>query len=140
MKYVLILAMLAMFTSCQTSGRHNGTVGPATKWGAVIGAGLGGVVGHNKGGKTAEGVGIGAGVGGGFGYVIDLVTGNVPEPQPRPVVYTEVPRQDTIIIKKKKTIIVDVEVPVINEHKRFYWDNGRKVYIDVNGNKIYNRR
>tara|TARA_R110002020_G_scaffold407511_2_gene617522 strand:- start:141 stop:539 length:399 start_codon:yes stop_codon:yes gene_type:complete len=130
MKYVLMLVLSVMLASCQTSGRHKGEIGPATKIGAAIGGGLGGVVGHNKGGRTAEGVGIGAVVGGSVGYVIDKITGNTSEPKKQTQVYTEHP-QDTITIKRRKTVIVEEEVPVHQDIREYYIDpaTGVKKYI-----------
>jgi hypothetical protein len=139
MKYLIILVGLTFLTSCQTGGRYDGQVGPATKWGAGIGAVTGAVIGHNKGGKTAEGAGIGAVLGGGIGYVIDKISGGHDHPHnsrqapiaPQPRVYHEPYPNRTIRIRTPRTIYVEENVPVQRDVREYYIDprTGRRIYI-----------
>jgi uncharacterized protein YcfJ len=115
-KLIMAFAVCLSITSCTTLEQN------ASK-GAIAGGTIGGVIGHQSG-QVAEGVAIGAAAGSLLGYIFTPKQTQSVQP---------CPNQETTTISRRKTVIVNEQVPVHREvtTKKYYVDpqTGRKVYI-----------
>jgi hypothetical protein len=140
-KVIIMIAVALMVTSC-------GTMERSVALGGLLGGGTGAVVGK-KTGNTWRGAAIGTVIGGITGYGVhkykdgqatqDRRLGELERRKQHDPLYTPAPRSvprqeqgEVVIIKRRKVITVNEEVPVQRETRKYYIDprTGRKVYMD----------
>ena len=125
---LLLLSIILLFvTSCAYNPYE--TRGQRTVKGVLLGAGAGGVIGHQKG-KGLEGALIGGVIGGILGSL------SYDERPKEHYQHNHNQQQDTILIRKRKVIVVEEEVPLHRETNTYYYDeHGNKIYVDKRGHR-----
>jgi osmotically inducible lipoprotein OsmB len=113
----LVLIISTMSCANMSKRARNASIG------AGVGAVGGGVLGHQKK-KKGQGALIGGLLGGLLGFFA------TPKEEPKRVQQPSYNEQETITLKRKKVIEVEEQVPVEKETRRYYYKNGKKIYLD----------